>query len=155
MVFRGLPPLFAETLFRLPDILRADDPAVRERLFPNAYDEGEGAEDWRRYAAPELEHLYLGRVELVEQDLTSLQEIDSAEFSIRIPVEHRYAWLSALNAARLSMYITGGFTAEDMDVDVVFEALDEDLTLLKIHYLAFMQQMLLEAGGFQDEDVEA
>ncbi|MCA8941180.1 MAG: DUF2017 family protein [Planctomycetes bacterium] len=150
MEFRGLPPLFAETLFRLPEVLRDDDPAVRQRLLPNAYEDEDDAEQWRKYALPEIEHLYLGRIEIVEQDLTSLREIDETEFAIRIPVEHRYAWLSALNAARLSMFITGGFTAEDMEAEVVFEGLEEDLTLLKIHYLAFMQQMLLEAGGFDD-----
>ena len=57
----------------------------------------------------------------------------------------RTAWLAALNAARLTLYVLHGFSAEDMDADPC----DQDdpareRALLHIHFLAEVQMALME-----------
>ncbi len=153
--FSGLAPICAETLARLPETLRSQDPEVRERLLPKTYEDAEDAEQWRRYAVPELEHLFAGRIELIEKDLSSLREQGEIEFSLRIPVQHRFAWLSGLNAARLTMFIREGFDADDMEAEPgAGDDPERELALWRIHFLALMQETLLEAGGFVDQEAD-
>jgi hypothetical protein len=152
---RDLPPICAETLLRIPDELRRDDEEVRARLMPDAYDDDEAREQWRRLAQPELEHLFQGRVEIVEQDLRSLEEDGPLTFRMAVPAAHRTAWLSSLNAARLSMFISGGLAAKDMEREPgSIGDYEKDVTLLRIHLLAFVQELLLEASGFDPDASE-
>ena len=45
---RGLTPLCADTAMRIPGLLNIEDPKVRGRLLPEAYDDPEEEVHWRR-----------------------------------------------------------------------------------------------------------
>lgn len=155
MRFRGLSPLCADTLLHVPELLRSEDPAVRARLLPDAYDNDDDEQQWRRYARPHIEHLFADRIQIVEGDLRTLREDAGAEYELRIPARHRSAWLSALNGARIAMFIEAGLKAADMDAEPgTLVDVDQDICLLKIHLLAFVQELMLEAGGYADLDDE-
>lgn len=154
--FRGLPSICADTLMRLPDILASDDPAVRLRLLPETYRDPQDRDDWRKYAVPGLEHLFADRVEIIARDLVSLAEDGENLFEMAIPAAHRTAWLSALNAARLTLYVEAGLDPEDVELEPGdLEDFDQDVALMRIHLLAFMQEMMLEGGaGFRVDSDE-
>ena len=144
--FLELDPICAETLKQLPELLRVEDAEVRDRLLPDTYDDYESAEQWRRYAQPELEHLFASRAELVAKDLEMLGSDDEDGFSLIIPSEHRAAWLSALNAARITMFITSGLEAKELEADPgTLGDYERDLMVARIDALAFVQQLMLEA----------
>jgi len=70
---RHLPLICADTLMLVPELLESEDPDVRGRLFPDAYPDTAAEAEWRRFAGPELEHLFASRVEIVRKDLVTLR----------------------------------------------------------------------------------
>ena len=144
---KDLAPLHADTLLRIPEWLRSDDPRVRDRLLPPAYEDDDLQDEWCQLVGGELEHLFKSRCELVEQDLQEMTVDDDLVFSLPIPREHCAAWLSALNAARLALFAMHDLEAEDMEVDLAdIEDGDKELVVLRIHIMAFLQEMMIEAG---------
>jgi hypothetical protein len=149
---RGLPALCADPLLQVPDLLRSEDPAVRARLAPEPYADAADRDEWRRYAQPEIARLFESRVEIVTRDLATLRADGKVDFQLAIPKGHRTAWLSALNAARLALFITAGLEAEDMAAEPgELEDVEHDVAVWRVHLLAFLQELLLEAGGYRDE----
>ena len=143
----GISPLHADTLLQIPAWLQSTDPRVRERLLPEVYEDAEREEEWRKYATPELEHLFASRADLLVQDLQTLKPSDSVTFRMTIPKTHIAAWISSLNAARLAVFALHELEAEDMEVDPTeIEDFEKELALVRIHILALMQEMLLELG---------
>ncbi len=143
--FRKLSPVCAESLLQIPRLLRSKDPRVRSRLLPETFSDPEEEEQWRRFGADHLEHLFASRIELIEQDLRSLE--DDGERSFRLPIRalHRAAWLSGLNAARLTLFIVNDLCAADMEKDPgLIGDYEKDVALLRIHLLAYMQELMLE-----------
>jgi hypothetical protein len=145
---RGISPFHADTLLRLPEWLDSSDPRVRARLLPKVYDDAEDEQQWRRFGVPQLEHLFASRAEIVAKDLQSLAQDDSVAFSMRIPQEHANAWLSTLNAARLALFAAHGLDESDMERDPTeLEGdFERELALVRIHLMAFMQELLIAAG---------
>ena len=147
-LIHDMEPVCVDTLMRMPSILESDDPRVRERLMPTTYTDPEEEAEWRRHATPELEHLFAANVDLVREDLKSI-EIDSASlYQFTIQAKHKTAWLSALNAARLAIFVVNDMVAEDMEIEIG-QAGDrvKDLALLRIHILAFLQESLIAGGN--------
>ena len=141
---RDLTPLCADTAMRIPGLLKADDPRVRGRLLPEAYDDPEEEAHWRRLGGPELERLFLSRAELICRDLESLSRDGAQTFSLRIPSGHEAAWLSGLNGARLALFALHDLEAEDMDREPHATGdPDKELALLRIHLMAYLQELLL------------
>lgn len=150
MQFRALPPVCADSLLRLEEFIDAEDPEVRDRLIPKTFKGAEEQSQWERYAVPELEHLFAGRLEIIQKDLESMREDEGMTFSVIIPGAHRAAWLSALNAARLSIFIDSEMSAEELELEPgELGDADQDVALLRIHMLAFMQELILQATGEQ------
>lgn len=146
----GMPPLLAWALRELPSLLADDADGIDERICPSPYpDDPEKSEEWRRLNEPELAHLFRSARELVTEDLGTLA-YEPGGFTIRIPEDHRTAWISALAAARVAKGDALGVDADDMD-----RPLDSDLhsvkdrVVLLIHLLGWMQGLLVEGpdGG--------
>lgn len=153
-VFGGLSPACAETLKAVPMLLESSDERVRERLLPETCDEAEDEEHWRRHAVPELERLFLSRAQLVRRDLAGLRKLPKSDSQLLLIRDgHVNAWLAALNAARLALYVLNDLTAEQMDTNGVPTGTQKQQeAILRIHLLAEIQSVLLgdfelESGG--------
>jgi uncharacterized protein DUF2017 len=143
-LIEGIDEFTADTLKRVPGWLESTDPAVRDRLLPTVYQDADEEAAWRRHGVPELEHLFVSRLELVKKDLAGMEAARGATYRLRIPAEHATAWLSALNAARLTIFLLHRLTEADMKARL------EDLhdptklePLIRINVLAYLQHLLL------------
>ena len=144
---RGITALHADTLMHIPEWLESEDERVRGRLFPRVYQDEDEEEQWRRLAVPELEHLFVSRARIVGKDLKSLAQDGAVTFSLLIPEAHTTAWVSSLNAARLALFELHDLKEEDMERELDDIAdFEKELALVRIHVMAFMQELLLEAG---------
>lgn len=161
-LFGDLSAGTVETLKGVPMLLESSDARVRARLMPETCEDATAEEHWRQHAVPELERLFLSRAQLVRRDLGSLRKMPkSSNQLLLIPDGHTNAWLAALNAARLALFVLNDLTAEHMEpeaFDVVTPKQRE--ALLRIHLLAEMQSVLLgdfeveSSGPFEDFVIE-
>lgn len=151
-VFGGLLPHSVETLTGVPMLLESTDPRVRERLLPDASDEPEAQEHWQQHAVPELERLFLSRAQLVRRDLATMKKVPKSDTQILlIPDKHQNAWLAALNAARLALFVLNDLEAAHLEAEGFGRATPKQQeALLRIHLLAEMQSVLL--GDFELDD---
>lgn len=144
--FGGLTPFCAEALSEVPELLASQDPRVRERLLPDVYEDEEEQEGWDRYSTPELERLFASRGQLVGRDLETLRQVpDTDTWFLSIQSGHENAWLAALNAVRLTLFALHDLDAADMERDPAeYECTKTAEALLKIHFLADVQMVLIE-----------
>ncbi len=122
-----------------------DDAAVRPadpvlgRLFPDAYDDPEEADDFRRFTARDLRaiklaHLGVAGRTLARPDPTQLDAEESA------------AWLGALNDLRLTLGTRLALTDDnDQDDDDLDPDDPRDANLLIYHWLTYHQDHLVHA----------
>ena len=144
----GLNHLVVDTLMRIPRLLASEDPRVRERLFPRAFADPEDQEQWQRLAEADLEHLFQDQETILRNDLITLKQEERGEYSLTIPARHQTAWLSALNAARLTLYILHRLQPQDMELEGLIEGEPEkEFALVRIHILALIQELLLGEEG--------
>jgi hypothetical protein len=150
-VFGDLTVASVDTLKGVPMLLESADPRVRERLLPETNDDPEAEEQWRRHAVPELERLFLSRAQVVRRDLAGLRKMPKSKHQLLlIPDSHAAAWLAALNAARLALYVLNDLDAEAMEPEGFGKATaKQQEALLRIHLLAEIQSVLL--GDFEVE----
>jgi hypothetical protein len=157
--FRDVPGICARAIESIPGLLESDDPRVRDRMLPRTHDNDEEEAEWRRIGAPELEHLFAARSKLIAKDLGSLRRRRDGTFRLTIDTRHESAWLSGLNLARHSLFILNELEPDDMERDPdVVENEGKALALYQIHLFAWMQELLIRAGGAlglgDDEDSE-
>ncbi|MCR9244159.1 MAG: hypothetical protein NXI31_03950 [bacterium] len=161
-LFGGLPPAAVQTLKGVPMLLESTDERVRDRLLPETCDDAEDEEHWREHAVPELERLFMSRAQLVRRDLNGLKRfaIDGTHV-LMIPHEHSSAWLAAMNAARLALFVLNDLTARDLEGDRVSGLKPKQLeAIARIDLLASIQAVLLgdfeleDAGSIDDFDLE-
>jgi hypothetical protein len=152
-VFGGLLRHCVDSLKGVPMLLESNDPRVRERLLPETCDDADDETQWRRHAVPELERLFLSRAQLVRRDLETLRKLDNADsWVLLIRDTHASAWLAALNAARLALFVLNDLTAEHMEPEGFVKATQKQQeALLRIHRLAEIQSVLL--GDFEIDDL--
>ena len=144
-VFGELTPAAVQTLRGVPMLLESKDERVRARLLPETYNEHDDEEHWREHAVPELERLFLSRTTLVQRDLDKLRKLpDSENYVLLVVDEHVNAWLAALNAARLALYVLNDLTAEHMETEG-FSGADQKQqeAIIRISLLAEFQAVLL------------
>lgn len=161
-VFGGLLAHSVETLKAVPMLLESTDPRVRERLLPETFDEQEAQEQWQRHSVPELERLFLSRAQLVRRDLATMRKIPKSDTqALLIPDQHANAWLAALNAARLALFVLNDLSAEHLDAEGFVQATAKQReAMLRIHLLAEVQSVLLgdfeldEGGSLADLGLE-
>ena len=151
-VFGGLTTHSVETLTGVPMLLESTDPRVRERLLPDTFDDAEAQEQWQRHAVPELERLFVSRAQLVRRDLAAMKKVTkSATQVLLIPDKHANAWLAALNAARLALFVLNDLTAKHLEPEGFAVATSKQQeAMLRIHLLAEIQSVLL--GDFELDD---
>ncbi len=144
-VFGGLSAACVETLKGVPMLLESADVRVRERLLPETCSEAEDEEHWRRHAVPELERLFASRAQLVRRDLAGLRKLGKSDTQLLlIPNQHVNAWLAALNAARLALFVLNELQASHLEADgFVGVTPKQQEAILRIHVLAEVQSVLL------------
>lgn len=151
-VFGGLTAHAVETLTGVPMLLESTDPRVRERLLPDTFDEESEQEHWQKHAVPELERLFSTRAQVVRRDLAAMQKLPkSATQVLFVPDKHANAWLAALNAARLALFVLNDLTGKHLEPEGFGTGTPKQQeAILRIHLLAEIQSVLL--GDFELDD---
>ena len=146
---RELDPFLAELLRQVPESAQPNDsPAAEERLFsaPATPEEKDLCSEWKVYVVPELRRLFQSATETVRQDLQQLQCTGKpfANCTLRIPMAHTDAWLSALNQARLAIAATYQFSDHEL-CDHYRSPLGSrrDLSLFQVNFYGFLQEFIL------------
>ena len=150
-VVRHVPPLMALALRQLPELLADDSPGIRRRLLGTPFPEDEeAARQWRRYAAPELEHLFAAARDLVVKDVAGIvpEPRTRNRFRVEIPAKHLKAWISSLAAVRVALGETHGFSEDEMEAVLPPVVVTErERAVLLVHVLGWVQGLLVEAGA--------
>jgi hypothetical protein len=146
---REIHPLFASLLVELPKVASRHKKA-QARLYPDpagGLDDAQLRSDWKEHVRPELERLFATSRDIVSRDLESLGPNGQGN-KIVIPASHLDAWLNALNQARLVIVEENQFGDSDLDHSEPPDlATRRGLSLLKIHFYAHLQELLIEAAG--------
>jgi hypothetical protein len=144
----GMPPVMAIVLRELPELLGSDQPeVVTKRLFPVPVDDPEAAAEWRRMQHPELFALLADARQVVESDLPALARgRDAGTLRLDLPALHLHAWISALNAARLTLGALHDVTAEDLDPDNVPSRDERGAAIVRIDLYAWLQSLLIDVA---------
>ena len=142
-------PLFASLLVELPKVASRHKKA-QARLYPDptgGSDDAQLRRDWKEHVRPELERLFATSRDLVARDLEELGH-NGQGTKVLIPAGHLDAWLNALSQARLVIVEENQFTESDLDHREPPDlATRRGLSLLKIHFYAHLQELLVEAAG--------
>lgn len=146
---REMHPLFASLLVELPKVASRHKKA-QARLYPDPTG-GRGHEqlrrDWQEHVRPGLESLFSANRDVVARDIESLGR-NGQGTKVVIPADHIDAWLNALNQARLVIVEENRFSETDLDHRELPDlATRRGLSLLKIHFYAHLQELLVEAAG--------
>jgi hypothetical protein len=142
-------PLFAELLAELPRAAARHDSA-RPRLYPDPFGGGcspEASADWREHVEPELAKHFATSRETVGSDLAAFRSGAGTTHCV-IPGAHVGAWLNALNQARLVIVEENKFGERELSgTEPPDLSTRRGLSLLKVHFYAHLQELLLEAAG--------
>lgn len=141
-------PLFAELLAELPRTAARHESA-RARLYPDPF-RGEASPedlaDWREHVEPGLERHFAESRDLVSADLAAAAPPGPSRCVI--PGRNIGAWLNTLNQARFVVVEENRFGEDDLSGG---ESPDlstrRGLSLLKVHFYAHLQELLVEASG--------
>jgi len=153
VVLSDLAPWFVTVLLELPDLLAEGQPEeVQRRLFPDPGEDPERNKDWDRLVRPDLFALLASAREILARDLEGLGPHAEAAtpllWRVAVPAAHLSAWISALNAARLTLGALHDISEGDMDALPPPETWGEKQTAItKIHLYGVLQQMLLEVDA--------
>lgn len=144
---RDIHPLFVSLLTELPKVASRHKKA-QARLYPDPIggeDHAEFRRDWKEHVRPELERLFASSREIVARDLSALGGNGT---KLVIPSGHLEAWLNALNQARLVIVEESNFSEADLDHREPPDlATRRGMALLKMHFYAHLQELLVEAAG--------
>jgi hypothetical protein len=144
---RDIHPLFASLLTELPKVASRHKKA-QARLYPDPIggeDHAEFRRDWKEHVRPELERLFASSRDIVARDLSALGGNGT---KLVIPSGHLEAWLNALNQARLVIVEESNFSEADLDHREPPDlATRRGMSLLKMHFYAHLQELLVEAAG--------
>ena len=132
---RDMPMWVVDTLLTLPEWIESDNPDVRKRLMPKAYQDEEQDREWRDALGSSLEHLVARRTEIIRGDMQGLQIADGVAdpeelpeelpedeetfveqtlFEVFVPAAHMSAWISCLQAGTHAIFILEGLTESDL-----------------------------------------
>ena len=153
-VFGDLTKSALETLKGVPMLLESNDPRVRDRLLPETCEDAEDERQWRDHAVPELERLFQSRAQVVRRDLSTIRQIPESGLSVLlIPDEHVNAWLAALNAARLALFVLNDMTAEHLEEEGFLSGTPKQQeAALRISLLAEIQAVMLGEYEVEGDD---
>jgi hypothetical protein len=144
-----LDPFLAELLRQIPASGNAEGtPAAEQRIFspPANGKETEMCAEWKMYVEPELRRLFQTATQTVGTDLEQLNgnEKSLVNRTLRIPIKHADAWLSALNQARLVIAAKNNFTELELN-DHLRSPIGSrrDLSLFQVNFYGFLQEFIL------------
>jgi Domain of unknown function (DUF2017) len=144
-----LDPFLAELLRQIPASANPEGAsAAEERIFspPSNGTDSELRAEWKMYVEPELRRLFQTATQTVASDLEQLNgnEKNLANRTLRIPVKHADAWLSALNQARLVIATKNNFTETELN-DHCHSPIGSrrDLSLFQVNFYGFLQEFIL------------
>ena len=142
-------PLFAELLADLPRVAARHEGA-HARLYPDPFGADASQEDtadWREHVEPELAGHFASCREKVAADLLA-HTAPGGKTSFYIKGAHLAAWLNALNQARLVIVEENKFGERDLSGSEPPDlSTRRGLSLLKVHFYAHLQELLIEAAG--------
>ena len=153
----GIPPLVADCLQRLDEILaQRDSQPARQRLLPKPSSDEVINAEWEQLVTPDLRHLFVTAAETVLRDLTALEPTPQREnlFCLAFPAAHLDAWMSAINQARLILSEQFNVTDLEMERCNLDPRCESDLALIRIHLLGWLLEVLVQFGE-QDNDHSA
>lgn len=141
LAIHGIDTLLAACLYRIPEVLQQrEQPGVRERLFPDPLEEDPAFNQaWHEQLDSELHYLFASAERTLVRDMAALEGE-----SLVIPAEHREAWLSALNQARLVLGEQHHIKSADMKREDLEPATPRDLALLQVHIYGHLLHLLVE-----------
>lgn len=156
--FTGIHPLLAELLRAAALDPWERCPSGSSRLTPPPGEDEELLHDWEDHVQPELRRHFDSERAVVAADLGGLKEEPVAKsdqhptWSLEIPPSHAEAWLTTLNALRLSLAGEHGLTEADLSRNEEPDfSTERGLTLMQVNFYAFVQECLLlvldERGG--------
>ena len=144
-----LHPLFAELLADLPHAAARHNMA-EQRVYPDPFGpeaEDEARSDWDEHVRPALVKHFASSRQVVARDLSSLGDGQRGGRCV-IPAKHLDAWLNALNQARVVIVEENKFGEADLSAGEPPDlATRRGLSLLKVHFYAHLQELLVEAAG--------
>ena len=118
---------------------RPEDPAL-QRLLPDAYDDPEGAAEFRRLTDEELRR---GKVAMLTQ---LVADVEAAEGALELTPEQVDVWVQAVNDVRLVLGVRIGIDSDDDDWRRQIAPDDPRLALLAAYdWLTMLQELLLDA----------
>jgi glycosidase len=141
----GLTRDCLETLRGVPMLVESSDPRVRERLLPDTYDSAEDEQQWREHSTPELERLFMSRLQIVRKDLAAVRKLEAIDlWVLLLPDTHANAWLASLNAARLALFVLNDLDARHLERDGDSLCTDKQREAVwRIQFLAEIQCILM------------
>jgi len=146
---RDIHPLFASLLAELPRSASRHKKA-QARIYPDPTGGTGDAQlraDWKEHVRPELERLFATSRDIVARDVEGLGSNGHGN-SLVIPGAHLDAWLNTLNQARLVLVEENEFSDADLgQSDPPDLATRRGLALLRIHFYAHLQELLIEASN--------
>lgn len=92
-------------------------PGGSARLLPPPGEDSELVEDWQDHVQPELRSGFDRARSVVETDLAGMTQEKGSEWTLAITADHADAWLTTLNALRLSLASEHDLTEADMAAD--------------------------------------
>jgi hypothetical protein len=150
VVLQGVDSPVAEWLEALVDPAEMESELAAERLFPSPDPGGEVAveleDDWKAHVVPGLIEQFREARQMVAIDLHRMKSTTPAG-RLRIPRNHFDGWISALNQSRLALV-----AAHQLDEAVLAKPPAMSMApalrnlLLKLHFYAVLQELLLEVG---------
>lgn len=142
LAIQGIDTLLATCLYRIPEILRRrEQPGVRDRLFPDPLSgEAEFNADWHEQLDSELHYLFVSAEKTMIRDMAALEGQ-----TLVISAEHREAWMSALNQARLVLGQEYGLEREDLEREDLEPGDARDVAIVQVHIYGQLLHLLVEA----------
>jgi hypothetical protein len=132
-------PLVALTGIGGTDAQAPDDPALR-RLLPDAYDDAEGAAEFRRLTDDELRR---GKIATLTQ---LVADVESAHGTLELTPEQVDGWVRAVNDIRLVLGVRIGIDDDDGSWRDRLAPDDPRLALAAAYdWLSMIQELLLDA----------
>lgn len=146
LLFSKIHPLLADILQTVAVDPWERYPEGSARLLPSPGEDEELCTDWEDLVQPELRRHFDSERAVAAQDLDRLKKEKgkSAGWSLEIPHDHCDAWLTTLNAHRLTLvteyHLTERELTENKEPDFVSE---RGFALMQVNFFAFMQECLI------------
>jgi hypothetical protein len=126
---------------------RAPEGSVR--LLPPPGEDEELCRDWEDFVQPDLRLHFDTERAVVAADLLKMQKEKGKNilWSLEIPRAHADAWLTTLNAQRLSLVAEYGLTEQELAPQETPDlSTERGISLMQVNFFAFIQECLVQVA---------